>query len=409
MAQRFDTNTQAAAFERMVDAHGQRDLDSISRHIMVQHGENKKRAFDNFMAGADAEIRENPAQIDEITEKAIAKYNTIFPGDNEVQERIIAGRIASAAVQEMIEIDPTMALEMIESRKGALGAAYTDWKKKAEAAQKVRLINDLQAELQAKYELNGVPNFAKMRQDLTHKKGIAGDVKFEVRKWLDAYQTQYESNVTASTKEAHDQEELAIGRAYLEGDYTEVVKLLRESRFLPGNELKTWVNSVKEAKKEEISIDPEKEAAELVIINRMIRSGLDADGKAVTPQQIWSHIIQAPVKRENKEQYINKLESKLEQGLKAALKMGEERIEAWIIPMRSDYAKLLKAPIESQRVLDATRMLHEWVNREVSAKRYPTMQDIDNKAKELGRLLKPSQAEVIEDIRRERAIQKAAE
>jgi len=400
MAKRFDTDSQANMFNELAQAKRDRDLDSLSKHIMREHEENKKTTANASILKAETEVRTDPSKTELIVAETINKYDSLYPDtDNTIQHDQIKGRFWSAAVQETINIDAGLALELIEQRKKELGGAYTQWKNTAEAELKTQLIDGLQADLQEKYEFNGVPNFAKMRRDLTHRKNVPRDVKFEVRKWLDAYQIQYENERTSAIKDGHDQEELAVGRAYMEGNFQKVQKLLRESRFLKGDELKTWSNAVKNAKKEEIFIDPAENAAEIVTINRQISEGDD-------PKLIRNRIIQSTkLGKEDKEQYLNKLETKLGREVEDAVKWGSKWIESSIIPKRSQMSKLIQAPIETRQTMLAQDALYDWVRSQKS----PSIDDIKKKAMELAIQYKPTMEQIIEDMVREQAIQKVAE
>jgi len=185
----------------------------------------------------------------------------------------------------------------------------------------------------------------------------------------------------------------------MEGNFQKVQKLLRESRFLKGDELKTWSNAVKNAKKEEIFIDPAENAAEIVIINRQISEGDD-------PKLIRNRIIQSTkLGKEDKEQYLNKLETKLGREVEDAVKWGSKWIESSIIPKRSQMSKLIQAPIETRQTMLAQDALYDWVRSQKS----PSIDDIKKKAMELAIQYKPTMEQIIEDMVREQAIQKVAE
>jgi hypothetical protein len=170
MAKRFDTDTQAQKFEEAVDADQQRDLQSISKHIMREHNQNKKNSIDKYIVGAESKIRATPGQTDEIIKKTNAKIDKTYPHtDNSVQHALVAGRFRSAQVQEVMDVDAGAALKLMENEqiKKELGEAYHTWKKKAEAEQKKQLYNATIAEVRKLY-----PGDYNKQEDAIKEKGL---------------------------------------------------------------------------------------------------------------------------------------------------------------------------------------------------------------------------------------------
>jgi hypothetical protein len=132
MAKRFDTDTQARLFEQAVDADRQRDLKSVSKHIMREHERNKVNSITTYMVGAESKVRATPSQADEIIKNTQVEYDKTFPNkDNSVEHAQIALRLRSAQVQEMIDVNAGAALEYLENEqvKKDLGESYHTWKK----------------------------------------------------------------------------------------------------------------------------------------------------------------------------------------------------------------------------------------------------------------------------------------
>jgi hypothetical protein len=152
MEKRFDTDAQAESFDKKVEAAGLRDLKFVAKHIVDEHKANKKRSIDNYLVEAEGRIRKDPMNADEIIKGSVTELKKTYPDEwDEVQVKQIEGRGWSAAVQETMVVDASAALDMIEAHKEELGAAYSTWKKKAEAERDRQLYNETIAEVRNLY------------------------------------------------------------------------------------------------------------------------------------------------------------------------------------------------------------------------------------------------------------------
>ena len=124
-------------------------------------------------------------------------------------------------------------------------------------------------------------------------------------------------------------------------------QLVQESEYLTGDEKKTWGKDIMAAATKPIVINPVAQAAEIIMINRKIRDKED-------PQEVRKYIVLSQnLNKEDKEQYINKLETKLSVEIADGRRLGYRDIEDIIFPpsqgMIGKIEDMLKTPLQTHR------------------------------------------------------------
>jgi len=381
-----ENGEQQLALKELLDRKREQNLDILARY----QAEEGKRYLAEVEAGrvfqAEKDIRQAGFQSGAVAETIGDLYQWLesaHPGEDiTALKKKYKSTMLYANMQERIDQNPEAAGKALEAWKMDLGEEqYLSLKNDIKTKSKQYAIDRIQSELQTKYESNGVPDFTKMRQDLTHSK-MEPDIKFEVRQWLDAYETQYNNAQTGSNKTAHDDEERNIGMAFLNGNYASVMNQLRKSQFLKGDELKTWATAVKDAANKKTPVDPVQRAAAIVKINQMIT-------QEWPQEEIKKQIIITPyLEDQDKEQYINKLETKLTGEIEAGKREGYAAIVNMIFPkIQGAYAKienLVQTPQQTIAIARAQGELDEWIKHQLQLKKYPTRNEIRMKGIELG-------------------------
>lgn len=175
-------------------------------------------------------------------------------------------------------------------------------------------------------------------------------------------------------KRLHDDEERTIGDLYTRRDYAGAYLLMQQSKYLSGDEKKSWANAIDEKVKLGDNISSITRSSEIVKVNDMI-------SREMEPDKIRNYIIQTPyLKDGDKEQYINKLEAKLSADEKEGVRTGYARIKEIIIPKRSILDPVPETPQEVENVRKAQDALDDWVNTQKKNGKYPTSSEIKVKA-----------------------------
>jgi hypothetical protein len=196
---------------------------------------------------------------------------------------------------------------------------------------------------------------------------------------------EYKNKVT---KEAHDNEERQVGDDFIKGDYVSALRSVYNSQLLTGTEKKQWMKDIVDA---QANPNPSglEQAKDIIIINDMI-------SKSEDPDKIRKQIITANLKKEDKEQYLNKLETDIKSEISEGRKSGYRLIQDLIIPKRGPEADLLETPLETNKVALAQMQLDMWIETEKKNNKTPTMTQIKAKAIELGQANQVGIAERIE-------------
>ena len=101
---------------------------------------------------------------------------------------------------------------------------------------------------------------------------------------------------------------------------------------------------------------------------------------------IRNHIITTPgLGKENKEQYINKLETKLGKEIEDGRREGYGDIKNIIFPPAKGLSieSLIQTPQQTYAIMAAQMALDSWINTEVKANRSPLKNEIRRKAQQL--------------------------
>lgn len=381
-----ENQNQQQALKGIVDRKRDQNLDILARYE-AQEGQRYLGEVENGIVGNFEKDSRASGFDDHGVAKNIAELfawvDSAHAGeDTTALKQKYKSQMLFANMQERIDQNPDMASNALEAWKGDLGEGYLKLKQAIETKSKTHAIDQMQAELQSKYETNGVPDFTRMREALTKREGMADNVKFEVRQWLDAYEIQYKAKQQQSTSDAHDKEEQAIGNAFMDGKYSDVFNMVRKSQFLKGDEKYAWTERMKAAANAPVKIDPIYNAAAIVQTNDMIREGWPES-------EIKKAIITNPyLGKEDKEQYLNKLETKLGSDIEAGRREGYGLIQDMIFPKVAGPIKriseLVQSPEQINAIVEAENALDSWIQNELQSKRRPNITDIRKKALEVG-------------------------
>jgi len=327
-----------ARFEAL--AHSTRDtyLDSVSNYQAIQRQVYLKDSRDAYLNDSMTTISDNPLSFDAELQKANTVIDATTPGQGGVLEKDkFYDAARSAQLESLVNSDPQLAKKYIEENRNKIGTKLSqEFSQKAQIKQKQRDAEE------------------KVRQD------------------------EFDKKMNEMENRAHDKEERDISNLYLSEDYTKALNAVHNSQYLTGDEKKTWGDSLKKAAKEKPEkLDPIIQAAEIVQINRKISQGED-------PILLRNYIITSPnLTKEDKEQYINKLETKLSSDINEGLKDGYRDIQDIIVPKRGMLSSLLETPLETMAVKKAQMALDEWIQYQLKAEKPPSRQQIRVKAMEI--------------------------
>lgn len=262
----------------------------------------------------------------------------------------------------------------------AIGALEMTWGDDLQGAH----INLSNKSFREKYNLldeNGNPNKKRIEQVKTYLNGL-------------------QSRKEETEKIAHDQEEKQIGDLFRKGDYKGVIQALgNENSHISGDENRVWVNAindrVKAAKDEQKSI---KAAAAIVEANDMIARGIK------TPAEIRAAIIQNPfLEKEDKEQYINKLETKIDSEIEEGRKLGYSDIKDIIIPPARSLSieALIQTPSQTRAIKMAQMALDSWIDRQIKDGKQFTRNEVRIQAQQLAEEYAPKAKDKIDELTEE--------
>jgi hypothetical protein len=226
----------------------------------------------------------------------------------------------------------------------------------------------------------------KQRQDKIEKAQVA----------LKVWENEQEKKVKEAEKLAHDTEDREIGNQFMDGNLKNAYVLAQSSKTLTGDEKRTWANAIEtKSKEKEEKIEPNVEAAEILMINDLI-------SKEVDPNVIKNSIIISPrLSKGNKEQYLLKLETKLTQEVKDGRNLGYKDIQDIIIPKRGMLTDLLETPAETMAVKKAQMAFDDWIDTQIKAGKAPSMMEVRRKAQDLANYYQVGIAEKISEMEKE--------
>uniref|UniRef100_A0A6M3XRY1 Uncharacterized protein n=1 Tax=viral metagenome TaxID=1070528 RepID=A0A6M3XRY1_9ZZZZ len=327
-----------ARFNQLALSTRKTHLDSVATHVATEAKAYTKDSRDAWLGSRIKAMAENPLSFDAELQKGNAVIDATTPGPEGVLEKDkFYDAARSAQLESLVNSDPQLAKKYIEENRNKIGTKLSqEFSQKAQTKQKQRDAEE------------------KVRQD------------------------EFDKKMDEMEKRAHDKEERDISNLYLSEDYTKALNAVHNSQYLTGDEKKTWGDSLKKAAKEKPEkLDPIIQAAEIVQINRKISQGED-------PILVRNYIVTSPnLTKDDKEQYINKLETKLSSDINEGLKDGYRDIQDLIVPKRGILASLLETPLETMAVKKAQMALDEWVQYQLKAEKPPNRQQIRVKAMEI--------------------------
>jgi hypothetical protein len=177
------------------------------------------------------------------------------------------------------------------------------------------------------------------------------------------YLKAFEGQTKDAEKQVHDKFEKDIGLMYLKGNYAGVLKTLGSpDNVLTGDETRTWTDAVREKQKAGAA-DPAQAALAIIRANDMIAKGED-------PNAIRSFIVRNPaLDKTDKEQYINKLESKLGGEIEEGRRLGYADIKDIIVPPARAFSldAMIQTPQQTVAIKKAQMALDGWIDAQVKA------------------------------------------
>lgn len=354
------------------------------------------KLFNHYLSDFNASLRVKRLRI--INERGQAsflkekdKMLDQYTNESNPQKRNILSKMFEAEVDYLT--GTTWTADQAKALKGSFKQGASDLADVK--ADKAIMANPGQASIDltdSKYLPDLLP---KQRQDKIEKANAA----FKV------FGNEQEKKLKEQRKLAHDNEDREVGNLFMKGEYTQAYSLAQQSKFLTGDEKRTWATSIESASKvKEDEIDPTVEAAEIVMINDLI-------SKNVNPNVIRDSIIISPrLSGGNKEQYINKIETKLNTEITDGRRQGYQDIKDIIFPPARGLSieSLIQSPQQTTAIVKSQMSLDEWIDRQIKAEKYPSKNEIRNKAFELANTYNPSISSRIEFIE-EKAIKQAEE
>lgn len=179
-------------------------------------------------------------------------------------------------------------------------------------------------------------------------------------------------------QDAHDNEERILGDLFVKKNYAAIIPFLSKAKHLKGDEMRTWTNAVNEITKAGGQVDKTAQAGEIVIVNDMIAKKKD-------PAEIRRYIVsRVNFSPENKEQYLNKLETAVNSELNEGRNSGYDTIKGLVFPKEGINASFQNTPLQTERTADAQMALDAWIDRQTQEGKYISKADIVMKAKQLG-------------------------
>ena len=297
--------------------------------------QNASRAYDNITARKYKVLEEQGRiEIGQSVDNAATEYAS---ASDEITKKIIAKR-TELEIRRAIEsnlVNPVWGENQIRSIETLFKQKEVDLADVA--ADQAIMANPAEARIKLK-DKNYLPDLPpKVRQDKLEK----AEKAYKVQK------SERDSKLKEATKLAHDTEEKEIGKLYMQGKYTEGFIRVLDSKLLNGDEIKTWGKSFVDAAKAAEIPTPTEQAAEIVKINSMITRDVDAN-------EINNYVIKTnKLLKEDKEQYLNKLSTKLNLEVDNARKSAYKIIQDSIIPKRGMLTNLSETPSETTSVMMA--------------------------------------------------------
>lgn len=369
-----------------------RGLDNLAVHEAKEFQKEKDFAFNNEKAAIISRIKSGAVESQVIQDISILKDNfrELHKGFNtEGMEKQLEEVVLKEWLTEQAGLNPEYGMQMLAKYSDKISE---DTKKSLmDFAEKNLITQKVDSKVEELLAVHGT-NFDAMYKEL--KEEDNDKVRAALRLRINAEFATYQALRNEREKVGHDRDERLIGNLYLQGRYGDVVRAAQNSTFLSGDEKRMWGDAVISAGNVSKST-PEENAEEIVKINRMISEGQPAN-------DIRNTIIRSvKLSRQDKEQYLLKLEAKYSDEVTRGRATGYKDIEDLIIPKRGIMAGLMQTPLETRAVKNAQMALDEWIDSQAKQGKYPTSQEIRQKAIELSASYQVPLAEQMKHIQEE--------
>jgi len=205
----------------------------------------------------------------------------------------------------------------------------------------------------------------KQRQDKIEKANVAFKVSGN----------EQEKKLKEQRKVAHDDEDRQVGDLFMKGEYTQAYSLAQQSKFLTGDEKRTWATSIESASKvKEDEIDPFIEGTNYAFVNELI-------AKEVNPKTIRNYIMSYEFKTPTRQKLLDRLDTEVDRSVNKSKSRAYDYMKGQIMPYGGMLAEV--PPLQSANYTKAMNALDDWVDKQRKADKPITSKDIQIKSEEL--------------------------
>ncbi len=205
----------------------------------------------------------------------------------------------------------------------------------------------------------------KQRQDKVEKANAA----FKV------FGNEQEKKVKEQQKIAHDEDDRQVGDLFMKGEYTQAYSLAQQSKFLTGDEKRTWATSIESASKiKEDEIDPVIEGSNYAFVNELI-------SKEVNPKTIRDYIMSYEFTKGTRQKLLDRLDTETDKSVNKSKSRAYDYMKGQIMPYGGMLAEV--PPLQSANYTKAMNALDDWVDKQRKADKPITQKDIQTKSEEL--------------------------
>jgi hypothetical protein len=378
-------------------------LEERADKVLTGFQDRYSKEIQNDPKGMEALNRAYGQFSNELRNMAWERRNSLHITERNVElDKAIKNKLNDYA----LETDSTNRKAITDTTFALIDAGVADGTLDLSNAQKIKDSFKLESEVErAKYLIEVAPDLAvKQLEKGSSDFDIDEDKKGELRRAAETASEQLntqkriaKNQAEADAKEAlslaHKEEERQIGDLFINGDFVAASESIRKSNLLTGDEKKNWMKAIEDKQKEPEGT-PVEQAKEIIKINDMISKGEDID-------KIRNTIITSKLKKEDREQYINKLESSVDKEIKEGTAIGYSDIKSFIDPSY-DNRIIPKTSIIPDRIRDAQLALDQWIENEKSNNRFLSRLEIRNKAREIGKSYQLSLSERYSEVSKDR-------
>jgi len=205
----------------------------------------------------------------------------------------------------------------------------------------------------------------KQRQDKIEKANAA----FRI------FGNEQEKKLKEQQKLAHDDEDRQVGDLFMKGEYTQAYSLAQQSRYLTGDEKRTWATSIESASKvKEDEIDPVIEGSNYAFVNELI-------SKEVNPKTIRNYIMSYEFTKGTRQKLLDRLDTEQDKSINKSKSRAYDYMKGQIMPYGGMLAEV--PPLQSANYTKAMNALDDWVDKQRKADKPITPKDIQMKSEEL--------------------------